>query len=1213
MSGPLFPLLLSSSLGALYQNPWLSFMITQSQKINGSAWILLGLTVSLQAQEVFKERNVGDVDRRLINGAETQVEWETEVTMEDGSVQVTQRGYTELDPGSNYWDDGQWKKSQAVIELDDKIGAKAIQAQQKVFFKPSVNQRGAVEIHTPEGMVLKSSVLGLSYFDSFSGQMVTLATTHRSVGELLEPNQIIYRDAFDNIHADVLYTFRTSGLEQDIIFRENPPAPELFGLLPESTKLEVMSEFYEAPNPGKRVSTLDEVTDPQLRQQMAEPDWIDEELNFGNVILPRGKAFSVASANQNQVIPTEKSSPVGKRWINNGSRSALIESVDYYNVRSILETLPDAVSPDDLDQEDAGAMFQLNQKFPKTASRILPELNASSTAALPKDAIRVASYSPYSEPGFVLDYTTVTGTSNFTFKGNETYLISASSIVLSGTTTFEGGTVVKFDSTNMPYVYVLGSIVCETQTYLPALITAKDDNTVGEKITGSSGTPSGYYCDTALWYIPSGSIEIKNIHFRFAETALKIDPVYASDSTIMNCQFVQNDVPISINGGTANVYNCLIVDTDSTVIKKLSTTSTAVNLVNCTVDGGTTLFDTNSLSLTNSIITGVTSTGSPSNPNSIILSSASGVYDSVGAGDYYLPATSGYKDAGTSSINSDLLAELGTRTTSAPIEITSDITTDTTWGPVVDRDVGSIDLGYHYPVVDYFIVQKKIISKRLDVLPGTVLSMGGYNGLRIHNNDAYISCLGTVNNPIIFVRYDCVQEQPDQLGSVSISERLISFEWFPAQKPSGEFNFVRSYLHAGARWHLLASFHGSVDTVSSEITIQNSEFYNCSLYVSGKTNDYLELNNNLFDQAKTELTGYGNVELYNCMYDEGYCYLNQYGSSTSHWYIRNNVLSGTTIYNSMISGKYTHSNNGYIGSGQAVIGTSSSNVIVTTFDFEDGPFGGFYQSSSDFIDEGYGDADDNGLYHFTASVTNEKERDSVLDIGYHYPAANHYFKASEGYSTTSMGPWRYEHTSSLQGIPSDLFLTWQAGNSFWGGISGDTYCRIGDNWNHPGQSHDNVRSFVVPYDGNIMIEGSVSDGNYCSGSPNEDGVRVRALKNTTAISGLNWTTVPANSSGVGMNTGSPVSVNAGDLIYFQTNRNASNSCDSTLWDPVIYYTTVDDEAEFLALADHDGDSIADVFEDIDGDGVVDSGETDWRTSQKSATHSNSVVVFTNLE
>jgi hypothetical protein len=556
-------------------------MITQSQKINGSAWILLGLTVSLQAQEAFRERNVGDVDRRLINGAETQVEWETEVTMEDGSVQVAQRGYTELDPGSNYWDEGQWKKSQALIELDDKIGAKAIQAQQKVFFKPTINQRGAVEIYTPEGIILKSSVLGLSYFDSFSGQMVTLATTHRSVGELLEPNQIIYRDAFDNIHADVLYTFRTSGLEQDIIFRENPPAPELFGLLPESTKLEVMSEFYETPNPGKRVSTLDEVTDPQLRQQMAEPDWIDEELNFGNVILPRGKAFSVATANQNQTIPTEQSSPVGKRWINNGSRSALIESVDYYNVRSILETLPDAVSPDDLDQEDAGASFQLNEKFPKTASRILPELNNSSTAALPKDAIRVASYSPYSEPGFVLDYTTVTSANDYTFKGNETYLIDSSSIILTGTTTFEGGPVIKFDSDKMPTLLILGPMVFDTETYLPAFITARDDHTVGEEIPYSASSPSGYYCEVAIYWSGSGNTEIKNLHVRFAESAIKLGATGSTTATVSNCQFLSNDIPIAKYAGTLNVYNCLLVDNGTKVIEQIPSASVTANLEWC--------------------------------------------------------------------------------------------------------------------------------------------------------------------------------------------------------------------------------------------------------------------------------------------------------------------------------------------------------------------------------------------------------------------------------------------------------------------------------------------------------------------------------------------------------------------------------------------------------------------------------------------------------
>ncbi len=1090
--------------------------------------------------------------------------------------------------------------------MDERIGAKAIQAQQKVFFKPDVNQRGAVEIHTPEGIVLKSSVLGLSYFDSLSGQMVTLATTHHSVGELLEPNQIIYRDAFDNIHADVLYTFRTSGLEQDIIFRENPPAPELFGLLPESTKLEVMTEFYETPTPGKKVSVLDKVTDPNLRQQMAEPDWIDERLNFGNVILPRGKAFSVATAKQNEIIPTEESSPVGKRWINNGARSALIESVEYYNVRSILETLPDALSPNDLQEGDTGAMLNLNEKFPKTASRILPELNTSTTASLPREAIRLASYSPYEQPGFVLDYTTLSTGGDFTFSGNETYYVTSDTLFI-GSVTFEGGTVIKYNPSTKPYLYIIGSLINKAETYLPVLITAKDDNTIGEKINGSSGSPSGYCSEAAIWYSTSGNAQIVNFHIRFAEIGIKSDSTGASTLDVINCQFVSNDTPIAKYGGTLNVENCLMVDNGSTVIEQVPSAGVFANLVNCTVDGGTTLYDTYSLSITNSIITGVTATGSPSNTDSVILSSSSGVYDSVGAGDYYLPATSPYKDDGTDAIDVSLVAELRKRTTSAPVEITSDITEDTTWGQVADRDIGNVDLGYHYPVIDYLSTQRRLDSSDLTILPGVVLATGGYEGIRIFEGSKIFS-QGSINNPVVITHYYNVQESNLQLGSKSITtERFMGFWDGYSYEPEGNFNFTKFYKSAGSIWHL----HTTTSWSPTSLIITNCEFYNCETNFGGASDSVITLKNNLFVNVDDiSLSGTGDMFVENNLFFTGSVSFNQTGSGD--WYFYNNVFDNVT-FNSTTFANMSHSNNGYIGSGQQTIGASSSNVIVATFEYSEGPFGKFYQSSDDFINEGSGNADDEGLYHFTASVTNEKEQNSIIDIGYHYPATNHYFRASEGYSTTSMGPWRYEYTSTLQGLPGDLFLTWQSGNSWWGGVSGESFCFLrGDN-GHPGQSHDIARSFIIPYAGEIMINGSVSDNNYCSGSPNEDGVKVRILKNSSVISGLDWTTVPANSSGVDMETSSPVQVSAGDIIYFQVNRNASNSCDSTGWDPVIYYTAVDEEAEFLALADHDGDGIADIFEDADGDGVLDSGETDWKESQNTATFSNSVIVFTNLE
>jgi len=47
-------------------------------------------------------------------------------------------------------------------------------------------------------------------------------------------------------------------------------------------------------------------------------------------------------------------------------------------------------------------------------------------------------------------------------------------------------------------VDVWGSVTCKTGPYCPAILTAMDDNTVGETISGSTGNPSGYYGSPAI-------------------------------------------------------------------------------------------------------------------------------------------------------------------------------------------------------------------------------------------------------------------------------------------------------------------------------------------------------------------------------------------------------------------------------------------------------------------------------------------------------------------------------------------------------------------------------------------------------------------------------------------------------------------------------------------------------------------------------------------
>src|SRR5262249_9361084 len=111
---------------------------------------------------------------------------------------------------------------------------------------------------------------------------------------------------------------------------------------------------------------------------------------------------------------------------------------------------------------------------------------------------RTASIKPgfaSKEAGLVLDYQTIgTGSNNFTFAADQTYYIS-SSASFSGTTTFEGGAIIKL----APYpsssatIILNGPSVWSGGPFRPTVLTARDDNTCGDAISGSSGSPINYY------------------------------------------------------------------------------------------------------------------------------------------------------------------------------------------------------------------------------------------------------------------------------------------------------------------------------------------------------------------------------------------------------------------------------------------------------------------------------------------------------------------------------------------------------------------------------------------------------------------------------------------------------------------------------------------------------------------------------------------------
>src|SRR6266498_2447305 len=92
-----------------------------------------------------------------------------------------------------------------------------------------------------------------------------IAELKSTEGELLSGNRVLYRNAFEGngVEADILYTYTSQSLEQDIIIRKRLPSPEEYNL-PHNSRLGVMTEFMECP-PPQRVSRVLDLREYNLR------------------------------------------------------------------------------------------------------------------------------------------------------------------------------------------------------------------------------------------------------------------------------------------------------------------------------------------------------------------------------------------------------------------------------------------------------------------------------------------------------------------------------------------------------------------------------------------------------------------------------------------------------------------------------------------------------------------------------------------------------------------------------------------------------------------------------------------------------------------------------------------------------------------------------------------------------------------------------------
>jgi hypothetical protein len=400
---------------------------------------------------------------------------------------------------------------------------------------------------------------------------VLIAILKDSVGELVGSNQVVYPDAFEGAAASIRYTYTKAGFEQDIVIQGNLPDPAAMGLNPARARLGVLTAFFDTNNPVAKNGPTD-----------ATDGLSDATLTFGSLKMGQGRAFSIGNTEPSRppanMTPaswlnwmtnaarqsSSKGTSTYKRWFQLNGHNFLMEEVPYRRVAAQLRQLPAATGRSGI---IATNLFAANSILNGVSAEPLPQKQLSKSeignppslrfgAANRKSAMTRLSRADWDRTrALVLDYVIATSYEggSFTFQGNTTYYVTGPCDFYN--VTLEGGTVIKYENVNnvdpirmswnyaTAFIEVDGTLSCNTSSYLPAVFTAADDNTVGETISGSTGNPSGnYYANPAIYYVGyDGNFNLSNVRINYAQKAVWAGDYYRtilSDSEVNNCQIM---------------------------------------------------------------------------------------------------------------------------------------------------------------------------------------------------------------------------------------------------------------------------------------------------------------------------------------------------------------------------------------------------------------------------------------------------------------------------------------------------------------------------------------------------------------------------------------------------------------------------------------------------------------------------------------------------
>ncbi|MBI5385968.1 MAG: tandem-95 repeat protein [Verrucomicrobia bacterium] len=684
-----------------------------------------------------------------------------------------------------------------------------------------------------------------------------------ALGWLTASNEVTYSNCFSCglVKGSIRYRLSRAGLAQDLLLAENIGSPQQRGLPAEATeaRLELMTAFDEStPTPVQRGGALARSIGAG---EVGEGVTKDTMLLFGPMRMIQGRAFL-----HREGAPDARGrmdgARVRKEFITVGRQKMLIESVEHRVVKPLLDTLPvgtnllSAVSAAPRSKQlaalAASSSARQQASAPRTPARIQ---TAKAIPSEPSDS------SPQTQRALalVLDYELVlSGSATFTARGNTSYLINGFTGI--DEVTLEGNAVLKFDTTAPDSALcVWDKLVCQTDTYRPAIFTSRSDDSVGEAISVPN-TPLFY--NQALYLAPEQS-EIQHVRVAYAQCALQ-----GAGFTLSHAQIIHCPLGLISGGGTCRVNNVLMYDVGTAFTSE----SSSIEATHLTVDQCARLTSDpwcgacSSLTLTNSLLVNVTNQGDASLTldHTESVSSATTVFQTVGAGAHYLAKASLYRDRGTTNLPPALRRAILERTTYPPAVFppSTQLTVSTNLGLVAARDVDDPDLGYHAPPLDYLVSSLLLPDDGIvTVLPGVTIALYGEAGFKLTNHSTLL-CEGTRRQRIQFVHAAAVQELSAALPDSAYPVTITAYHTGPATNaPDARFRFVDFNALSGAGAHL----GGSSDPSSAYATlsVRDSAFYGGSVQFAGPGWMSCGVTNTLFERTAALLEGDLAVNLFN--------------------------------------------------------------------------------------------------------------------------------------------------------------------------------------------------------------------------------------------------------------------------------------------------------------------------------------------------------------